>query len=74
MIPGGMRMSGNERQTICFSETGISAPTDDVERVALTDGVKLVAKKIEVRPSLKYGEYVVFRGYITTIPGGMKNE
>ena len=55
-------MSGNERQTIYFSETGIGAPTDDVERVALTDGTVFVAQKIEIRPSLKYGEYVVFDG------------
>lgn len=55
-------MSGNERQTICFSETGISAPTDDVERVALTDGTVFVVQRIEIRPSLKYGEYVVFDG------------
>jgi len=55
-------MSDSKRQTICFSETGISAPTDDVERVALTDGTVFVAQKIEIRPSLKYGEYVVFDG------------
>ena len=67
-------MSDSKRQTICFSETGIGAPTDDVERVALTDGVKLVAKKIGGRTSNRYGEYVVFGGYITTIPGEMKNE
>ena len=55
-------MSDSKRQTICFSETGIGAPTDDVERVALTDGTVFVAQKIEIRPSLKYGEYVVFDG------------
>ena len=55
-------MSGNERQTICFSETGIVTPTDDVERVALTDGRVFVVQRIEIRPSLKYGEYVVFDG------------
>lgn len=44
-------MSGIERQTICFSETGISAPTDDVERVALTDGTVFVVQRIEIRPS-----------------------
>ena len=55
-------MSGSERQTIYFSDTGIRAPTDDVERVALTDGTVFVAQRIEIRPSLRYGEYVVFDG------------
>ena len=55
-------MSGSERQTIRFAELGIGSPTDEVERVPLTDGVKFVAKKIEVRPSNRYGEYVVFDG------------
>ena len=55
-------MSGTERQTYRFAELGIGAPTDDVERVPLTDGVKFIANKIEIRPSLKYGEYVVFDG------------
>ena len=55
-------MSGSERQTYRFAELGIGSPTDDVERVPLTDGVKFVVKKIEVRTSNKYGEYVVFDG------------
>ena len=55
-------MSGNKRQTICFSDTGISGPIDDVERVGLTDGTVFVAQRIEIRPSHKYGEYVVFDG------------
>mgnify|MGYP000846996488 FL=1 len=55
-------MSGSERQTFRFAELGIGTPTDDVERVPLTDGVKFIAKKIEVRTSNKYGEYVVFDG------------
>jgi len=61
-IQGGMRMSNTERQTIRFSDTGIGAPTDDVERVPLTDGVKFIVNKIEVRTSNRYGEYVVFDG------------
>ena len=61
-ILGVMRMSGSERQTYRFAELGIGNPTDDVERVPLTDGVKFVAKKIEVRTSNRYGEYVVFDG------------
>ena len=55
-------MSGSERQTIRFAELGIGLSIDDVERVPLTDGVKFVANKIEVRTSNKYGEYVVFDG------------
>ena len=55
-------MSGSERQTMRFAELGIGLSTDDVERVPLNDGVKFVAKKIEVRTSNRYGEYVVFDG------------
>lgn len=55
-------MSNKERQTILFADTGIVASTDDVERVALTDGTVFVAQKIEIRQSHKYGEYVVFDG------------
>lgn len=55
-------MSGKERQTVLFGDTGIVAPIDTNERVPLTDGVVFVAQRIEVRPSTKYGEYVVFDG------------
>ena len=55
-------MSGNERKTIRFGETGIGAPTADIDRVLLTDGMVFVAHRIEVRPSLVYGYYVVFDG------------
>lgn len=55
-------MSGKERQTVLFGDTGVVAPTDTVERVPLTDGTVFVAQRIEVRPSLKYGSYVVFDG------------
>lgn len=55
-------MSAKERQTVLFGDTGIVAPIDTTERVSLTDGVVFVAQKIEVRPSNKYGEYVVFDG------------
>lgn len=55
-------MSGKERQTVLFADTGVVAPTDTVERVPLTDGLVFVAQRIEVRPSLKYGSYVVFDG------------
>ncbi|MGB4341643.1 MAG: hypothetical protein WBJ59_06920 [Dysgonamonadaceae bacterium] len=55
-------MSGKERQTVLFADTGVVAPTDTVERVPLTDGMVFVAQRIEVRPSLKYGSYVVFDG------------
>lgn len=55
-------MSAKERQTVLFGDTGIVAPIDTTERVSLTDGTVFVAQKIEVRPSNKYGEYVVFDG------------
>ena len=55
-------MSTKERQTVLFGDTGIVAPIDTTERVNLTDGTVFVAQRIEVRPSNKYGEYVVFDG------------
>lgn len=55
-------MSAKERQTILFGDTGVVAPIDTTERVSLTDGTVFVAQRIEVRPSNKYGEYVVFDG------------
>lgn len=55
-------MSDSERQTIRFAELGIGVSSDDVERVPLKDGVTFVAQRIEIRPSLKYGDYVVFDG------------
>mgnify|MGYP000976665424 CR=1 FL=1 len=55
-------MSVKERQTVLFGDTGIVAPIDTTDRVSLTDGTVFVAQKIEVRPSNKYGEYVVFDG------------
>ena len=55
-------MSAKERQTILFGDTGVVAPIDTTERVSLTDGTVFVAQRIEVRPSSKYGEYVVFDG------------
>ena len=55
-------MSGSERKTIRFGEIGIGTPTADIDRVPLTDGMVFVAKRIEVRPSLVYGYYVVFDG------------
>jgi hypothetical protein len=55
-------MSAKERQTVLFGDTGIVAPIDTTERVSLTDGTVFVAQRIEVRPSNKYGEYVVFDG------------
>ena len=54
--------STKERQTVLFGDTGIVAPIDTTERVSLTDGTVFVAQRIEVRPSIKYGEYVVFDG------------
>ena len=51
-----------ERQTILFGDTGVVAPIDTTDRVSLTDGMIFVAQKIEVRPSNKYGEYVIFDG------------
>jgi hypothetical protein len=47
---------------ICFSETGIGAPTADIDRVPLRNGMVFIAHRIEVRPSLIYGYYVVFDG------------
>ena len=55
-------MSAKERQTVLFGDTGIVAPIDTTERVSLTDGTVFAAQRIEVRPSNKYGEYVVFDG------------
>ena len=55
-------MSAKERQTVLFGETGVVAPIDTTERISLTDGTVFVAQRIEVRPSNKYGEYVVFDG------------
>ena len=55
-------MSGQERQSIVFGDTGVVAPIDSTERVSLSDGVVFIAQRIEVRPSSKYGEYVVFDG------------
>lgn len=55
-------MSTKERQTVLFGDTGVVAPIDTTERMSLTDGTVFVAKKIEIRPSSKYGEYVVFDG------------
>ena len=55
-------MSAKERQSILFGDTGVVAPIDTTERISLTDGTVFVAQRIEVRPSNKYGEYVVFDG------------
>lgn len=55
-------MSAKERQSVLFGDTGVVAPIDTTERVSLTDGTVFVAQRIEVRPSSKYGEYVVFDG------------
>ena len=55
-------MSAKERQSVLFGDTGVVAPIDTTERVSLTDGTVFVAQRIEIRPSSKYGEYVVFDG------------
>ena len=55
-------MTGQERQTVLFGDTGVIAPIDTTERISMTDGTVFVAQKIEIRPSSKYGEYVVFDG------------
>ena len=55
-------MSAKERQTVLFGDTGVTPPIDTTERVSLSDGMVFVAQKIEVRPSNKYGEYVVLDG------------
>jgi hypothetical protein len=55
-------MSAKERQTVLFGDTGIGASIDTTERVSLTNGMVFAAQRIEVRPSIKYGEYVVFDG------------
>jgi hypothetical protein len=55
-------MSAKERQTVLFGDTGVVAPIDQTERVSLADGTVFVAQRIEVRPSTKFGEYVVFDG------------
>jgi hypothetical protein len=55
-------MSAKERQTVLFGDTGIGASIDITERVSLTNGMVFAAQRIEVRPSIKYGEYVVFDG------------
>ena len=51
-----------ERQTVLFSDSGVVTTLDITERVSLTDGSVFVAQRIEVRPSNKYDEYVVFDG------------
>ncbi len=55
-------MTTQERQTVLFGDTGVVAPIDPTERVSLTNGAVFVAQRIEIRPSSKYGEYVVFDG------------
>ena len=55
-------MSVQKRQTVLFGDTGVVAPIDTTDRVSLTNGAVFVAQRIEVRPSNKYGEYVVFDG------------
>lgn len=55
-------MTGQERQTVLFGDTGVVAPIDTTERISLTNGTVFVAQRIEIRPSSKYGEYVVFDG------------
>ncbi len=55
-------MTKEERQTVLFGDTGVVAPIDTTERVSLTNGMVFVAQRIEIRPSSKYGEYVVFDG------------
>ena len=55
-------MTGPGRQTVLFGDTGVTAPIDTTERVSLTDGTVFVVQRIEIRPSTKYGEYVVFDG------------
>lgn len=55
-------MSAKEQQTVLFADTGIGTSIDDTKRVPLTDGMVFVAQRIEIRPSLKYGQYVVFDG------------
>lgn len=51
-----------ERQTVLFGDTGVVTTFDATERISLTDGTVFVAQRIEVRPSSKFGEYVVFDG------------
>ena len=51
-----------ERQTVLFGETGVTSNMDTTERVPLTDGAVFVAQRIEIRPSTRYGEYVVIDG------------
>lgn len=48
--------------TITFADAGIVAPMDETERVALAPGMTFITTKVEVRPSHKYTEYVVFDG------------
>jgi len=48
--------------TVTFADAGIDVPHDDTERVALSAGAVFVALRVEVRPSKKYGEFVVFDG------------
>ena len=55
-------MNMQERQTVLFGETGVVSNMDTTERVPLTDGAVFVAQRIEIRPSTRYGEYVVFDG------------
>lgn len=51
-----------KRPAITYAEAGIDAPQDDTPRVPLVDGSTFIALRAEVRPSKKYGEYVVVDG------------
>ena len=55
-------MTTKERQTVLFGDTGVVPPIDTTDRISLTHGAVFVAQRIEIRPSKKYGEYVVFDG------------
>jgi hypothetical protein len=55
-------MTTQERQTVLFGDAGVGTTLDTTDRVSLADGVVFVAQRIEVRPSIKYDEYVVFDG------------
>ncbi len=52
----------DDRKIVKFEETGLGTIQDDVERVALRPGDKILIKRIRLRTSPKYGMYAVLDG------------
>ena len=54
--------SYNDRKIVTFEQTGLGTIQDDVERMALRHGDKILIKRIRLRTSPKYGTYAVLDG------------